>query len=358
MSLGKRTCEHDGPQLRIFAPLEADGDAEPGSLAGRTSGPLTADLKLSEFFALAFVPLFLRPRNAAAATLVEYQRSIDCWVAITGDPPLKAIDDWHAGRFVEGLYKLPGKLKGTAIAPATVRKHCTQVQTVLDRAGPRSKGNRLGQGLIEETPFIPKPRVAKAPPLDVYTLSEIGRMVDAAGKATAPRLDAVSARSWWRALFLTAYNTGLRIGTLRKIEYGHVDGEWLNVPGEIYKGNAPKRFWLTEQAREAIAGIRTARESIFPWPHCGRWLFANLKRIQEAAGMPAARCFGFHGFRKALGTELAAINPLAAQMALGHTNMKTTQEHYINPSVMVEAMRKMPQPTIRPDDSPRQLRLF
>ena len=59
---------------------------------------------------------------------------------------------------------LPGR-KGQPISPNTIRKHCTQLQAVIVKAGPRSHEihRRRAQSLIPEVPFFEKPRKHEKP---------------------------------------------------------------------------------------------------------------------------------------------------------------------------------------------------
>ena len=95
---------------------------------------------------------------------------------------------------------------------------------------------------------------------------------------------------------------------------------------------------------------------IYPWPHCDRHWYSVWYQILYRAGIPAKRWFGLHGLRKATGTELADISPLASQLVLGHSEFKTTQKHYINPKLQDAALARLPQPVWKRDE--QQLRLF
>ena len=146
-----------------------------------------------------------------------------------------------------------------------------------------------------------------------------------------------------------AYNTAERRGALMAVEFAHVDGREMRFPRGIRKGRRrTHRVWLNDAALAAIESIRTDRRLIFPfpnWPRSARW-FQDVwkKKLLASAGIPEHRRFGLHGLRKAAASELAKINPLAAQLALGHGDFRTTQNHYINPGIQADALARLPQP--------------
>ena len=75
--------------------------------------------------------------------------------------------------------------------------------------------------------------------------------------------------------------------------------------------------------------------------------------MERHAGLPAERQLGFHGFRKANGTELWKIDSEAAQSNLGHGDRRTTVNHYVAAEALVRskaarelpALEGLPQPT-------------
>lgn len=341
--------------------------------------PRGAQLSLAQFYEQYFAPLRLGGRRAP--TIKQYAESVRLWAAITGDPPLAAIDDFVAEKFLEGLRSRPG-LVAELLADHTIKKHVTHVQAVLNLAGPRSRSCKKGQGFLDDVVQIEPPRCELDEVTGDFTLPEIGLWLEACGRAKEPRLDGVTPAEWWRALVLFGYNTGLRIKTLLALRYQwlytHERGAWLclAVPSADLKQGRKQHVYLNQWARAAMESIsppltpnpsplRTgargaipARELIFPWRLTEAPLHDWRRKILAASELPAHRHLGFHGLRKALGTEGGLINPRGASMALGHRTKDITRDHYTAFRVMVETLDRLPQPTWRTDREGRQRLLF
>ena len=101
---------------------------------------------------------------------------------LTSDPPLDQITDHTIASFIANLCKQPGR-RGTMMM-SSVAKLCRNVDTVLQMAGPRSRHNRRGQGLIGEPPFFDAPRVDQEPPSGDWTIEEIRAMYSATDRMT------------------------------------------------------------------------------------------------------------------------------------------------------------------------------
>ncbi len=355
----------DAPALRIWVPDDELRDDESGgedrgtSVADRTHG-LSPRMTLSAFFSAYVEPIGLVASGASPTTIGCYRESLAYWDAFTGDPPLAEIDEYTCAEFVAGLGKLPG-MKSPIISPNTVRKHCRHVQRVIDLAGPpgRDRKQRLAKGLVERPPYIARPEEREKPPEDSFTLDEIAKWLGACEQATQPRLPGITPETWWRALILFTYNTGLRIGTVLALEWTMRQDKWLVVPAECLKGGKKgQRFWLNKAACDALDSIDGIRLTIFPWKLEVRSLHRHREQLLRVAGLPEHRRFGFHGLRKALATSMARKNRLAAQQQLGHAVLATTEKHYVHPDVtediMADAMKNVPQPAA-PDP---QMRLF
>lgn len=327
----------------------------PGN-AGDGSGELSPRLTLSQLYELYVLPICLRPKKAALKNLKQYAESVGYWARFTGDPPLEAIDDYTLARFLEGLAGLPGR-DSEFLSNNTIRKHCIHVQAVLAKAGPRSRQNKKGLGLLLELPFLDPPPAIDDDPEDGFTPDEYSRIMDGCHVARRPEIDGLPPAVYWRSKYTLIGNTGMRIGSAMKARFDRIDGDW--IPIEIKRGRV-QRFFLNDAAKEAIEWVRGPRALLYPWPS---WpsnesrMFAEHQKILAAAAIPPARRWGFKGFRRYVLTELSGISPIAAQLAAGHRDGATTQKNYIGRRVMTDALRKLPQSKWKPHDA-RQLDLF
>ena len=330
--------------------------------APNSAGHLSARMTLGQFYRAFYRPVCLESRGAAQRNLDQYDQSVHYWVALTDDPPLEAIDDFTVARSLSGVTQLPGRKPGTTISPNTIRKHCTHLQAVLDRTGPRSREARFrkAQGLLELVPYIEKPPARKKEASDSFTVAEIEGILAACHAAAAPTyLDRARRTIWWQALVLFAYNTGLRLGSLVIVRWDALevdaDGSWW--ASVRVKGGDTRRVHCNRFAMQAVESMRPLSgrfDCIWHFPHVQSWLQENRRRILLASGLPPDRHFGFHGLRKAHATEASRIDAVAASLQLGHKDWSTTQNAYIHPNRMKDGAAKLPQPKM----PTRQKRLF
>lgn len=303
---------------------------------------LTAASTLSELFELAYLPIVCDGRLLDAKTIRLYREAVAWWRRLTDDPPLRQITDEVAAAFVKALESQPGR-KSERLAIATVRKHAIVIDTLIRFAGPR-KRTRVGRHnreLLAAPPWVEIPRPDVQPVVAVWSAAEITALLGAVGSMPSPRLDDLPPGEWWRSLIEVAVYTGLRISQLMGLRYEDVwqDGDrtWIAVRAGVSKGRRGKVQFLSPPALAAVERIRSARPLIFAhpsWPRNPRYLQVCLKRLASCAGVPAARRFGFHAFRRTHATLLALSCGAdgrgweTAQASLGHASLSTTRDYY------------------------------
>lgn len=344
------------PVLKLFG---EDGENP------RPGGPgLSPAMRLTEFYRAFHRPVVLIARSAAPKNVKQYDESVGYWGRFTPNPPIYEIDDYAGAAFLTALSKLPGRAPGSTLSPNTVIKHCVHVQAVLDRTGPRSRDCPDAQRLLDEVPYLAKPKAIHKVPDDRFSIDEMTRILANCAAAVAPSELASAERViWWQSLFLGGdYNIGLRIGSAMLAEWSMLraqahpePADWLQVRT---KGGGEKRIFVNQFARVAIEAMRPisgpgapfgAAGRIWPWrnwPTSESWLHTNRRMILQAAGLDKSRWFGFHGFRKAMCSEAAAIDPLTATLQAGHKDQRTTIGSYVHPQHVMKAMRQLPQPTM------------
>lgn len=332
----------DAPVLRLYERYDASGPGE-----------LSADLRLSEFVVLYYKPVHLITHDARPRHVEAVEESVRYWVRFTGDPPLSAIRVWDTARFVQGLKGRPGR-NGAGMSNNTIRKHCGAIQAILDLCGQADRWNREAVGLLEQVPYIARPRKEDKPAEDCFTLDEYVRLVENCDAARLPLKLAgrpIAPGRYHRALLGLIFNTGLRIGGAMGATWRNYHGDWLWLPPrDVAKGFAGKRVELNAAAQailESLRGFDCERIFAWPtWPQSKQSLYKQLDRI--TACLPPDRRFAFHGGRKLHNNQLAAINGLACMKSLGHTSGRTTVEHYTSRTVVADALAKMPAlPTAR-----------
>lgn len=333
------------PDLRLFSP---------GSRPRKSD--ITPAMTLGQFYELCFVPLWVRARGLSPASSASFAESIAWWRELTEDPPLCKITDFVCAKFVADLQQQPGR-RGEQLAAYTVNKHARQVQRMLDFAGPKTRERRGRRNLavISDVPFVESPRLPDLAPDGDFSLEEMRAIYQAAALMTRPAA-LESPPAWWRAIVVAAAKTGLRIGQLRALRWQDLlpaeglPGAWITVTHEAHRSRKGLRQYLPQEALIHIHANRQDEVLLFPWPCDPRWLQISRQRLQELAGLPENRQFGFHGFRRWNTTALRrsgfAASQKLAQAAAGHADTRTTLAHYINATVeeliLAESLEALP----------------
>ncbi|HUX15129.1 MAG TPA: site-specific integrase [Phycisphaerae bacterium] len=242
----------------------------------------------------------------------------------------------------------------------------------MDLAGPRSRDNPEGparDGLFGHddaggprwAPRLKAPPERVEEPTAIFSLEEIGHWLEACQSATLPKLPGVDPAAWWRALVAFAYNTGLRIDTLVRVRWEHVEGRWLVVPAALMKRRRRgARIYLNRRALAAARSIRTDGEPrLFAWPAGLNQLHRARRRILDASRIEPRRRFGFHALRRALLSWLTARNPAVAKLQAGHVGGDVTLRYYVSPAIVGRFLERVPQPAVLEAAAPDpQQRLF
>lgn len=313
-------------------------------------------MTVSEFFAAYVLPSYLLGKKRDPKTIAGYWTAIHRWAELTGDPPLRQVEQLTLAEFVRKDSELPGR-DGGPISPNTVRSHLRYLQLVLDLAGPKTMEMRktaaTDDGLYGLTrrgqPRIPPqfdgPDERPKPAEDSFTLEEIRLLIAAGDQARAPVFPAIRTGRWWEGLIRALYNSDLRIGTAIDLQGEWIVriGEWgyIQIPGANYKGGLPTMIFLSPAALAAIASMPwdVSVGSVFRWPRS----MGSLWRIWREDIVPAAgvRSFGFHALRKAGIDELYDRSPQAASSQAGHRDSRTTRKHYVRPATLARGLAKL-----------------
>ena len=218
--------------------------------------------------------------------------------------------------------------------------------------------------LIEPEPAIAKLRVEKRMP-ECWDLAEIGRIIEAAA-ATPGHVAGIPAGHFWRALLLTAYDTGLRISALLKVERSNLNESqgWLRVNASTQKHKADQVFKLHPDTLAAVLKIAGPEGPIFPWPYdpkrrVWRSLVRHYRQILKRAGLPSGKRDLFHKIRRTTATYLAdQAGAPTAQAYLGHSCLSVTLA-YIDPTKVraIRATEIMPRPFQAPAAAARVARV-
>jgi len=217
-------------------------------------------------------------------------------------------------------------LRDKGNAPGTINRHLTNV-LALWRWCHR-------QQLVEHWPNVKKERDPVRTPV-AWTREEFNRLMQAINRqdGTIPGTEMLK-RDWWTALLLLAFDTGERIGALRKLRWETVSLETRDVifRAETRKGRQrDNAMTVSEQTANALKRIQRPSGLVFQSRYCSSYLWQQLGRILESAGLPSDRAHKFHCVRKTTASHYKAAGGDAGRL-LGHmTNVSTA--HYIDPKI-------------------------
>ena len=199
-----------------------------------------------------------------------------------------------------------------------------QVLLTLLRFARRRKLTELP---MPEIPKIQEPR--RVP--QAWRVEELTQILHACGAAR-------TLRGWdqrhWRALVLTCFDSGSRIGTLLRTERSQLtpDG-WLTLRAEHVKN---KEDVLCRLRRETMAAIAELPEHtlLFPWPLHPRSIWHEYGLILKAAGLPSGARWKFHCIRRSSASYVCReLGEAAASNHLGHLTPGLARRSYIDPRI-------------------------
>lgn len=329
--------------LSVLWPDESPGPSPPAH------DGLSAELRLTEFFWRYAWPEVFEPRGDCRRTLADYLTTLRHWQRLVCDPPIRQIEKRHLALFVRLLGGLKDKHGAPRMGRNTIWKHWQIISRLLRFCGPEGRHNREGAGLIDAPPWTPPPKRERKAPRRGLKLDEIDLWLRAlpAHARAMPKIGNADPVAWWRAVILLTYNTGLRPMTAFAVRWEQLDGHRLVVPPASAKGGRGKLHWLNDAALEAVRPLRRGGGLILNWHGwpAGETTFRKHRRlIQLGAGIPP---LSLYALRRTFATELARINPLAAQIAMGHEGLGMAMmiNHYLDPEKLLgEALAKLPQP--------------
>lgn len=145
---------------------------------------------------------------------------------------------------------------------------------------------------------------------------------------------------WWRVFLYLSFYLGVRRGELLGMSWSDVNFERqeVRVVAGTSKGRKERmvpmsddlaailKVWHTESAAKLS-------DAVLPWPHDSyRSVYADWHAIQDAAGIPADAHYVPKNCRSSCASALIASNvpTVVVKDFLGHANVATTENYYIN----------------------------
>lgn len=179
-----------------------------------------------------------------------------------------------------------------------------------------------------------------------WSEDELVRLLEQAiGFAGAYRCG-VRRSTFWVALILAIWDTGLRIGDLLRLDRSQVNDDGVGTVVQR-KTNWPIVFQLSPRTLALLKEVtQDDRATIFGGVICRKTVFVTFKRIATAAGLAG----GTKKIRKSGATAVERATPGAAMAYLGHRTPGLAYQYYVDPRLVGEK-KPMPPPLSPPNDA-------
>jgi len=243
------------------------------------------------------------------------------FIEANGDIYIGDIKEDHIGRYLA--------IVGNYVHSSyTLRGHVAMLKAILKEA--------FDIGLISRVPRFPRVRVEKRNP-DAWTLEETKKLFEYVGKLDG-HVGSVPARLWWQSILLAGYYTGLRLSGLLNVYWFQVDlnGQFLRALAN--KNKREQTFAIPTDLTAILQQIKDPpREKVWEHPYNSKWPCKALRRIVDAAGIPAPKHLHgqlFQKMRRTCITWTAVHDVSMATRVAGHASPETTIKHYVDPRML------------------------
>lgn len=294
-------------------------------------------MDLYEWLTDYYAPL----RNCAQRTIDLYRQTIDRYKDFLGrTPTLVDLNDITVSRFLQARLR-------DNLSPATVAKDRAQLAGLWNVAARRK--------LVPEFPTLPNIRTPQRAPI-AWQMEQVATIFATIDQLRG-KVGDYPARHFWRALLMTIWDTGERIGAIRQLRIEHLDHArgMLTIPAEVRKNKT--RDLVIELSPETlfalmrIIDINEPRRLIFVWPLCYTYLHDRYTKILKMAGLPSDCRSKFHRIRRTVASYYTLSGGNATQL-LDHSNPAVTKK-YIDPTIVRPSPPHSLLPKLPPAQPPR-----
>lgn len=157
---------------------------------------------------------------------------------------------------------------------------------------------------------------------------------------SSPRIE-VPGYIWWTPIYLTCWDTAERLSPVFTLLEMNLDLDklWIRFPSDGRKGKQVDNMKpIHQDTADAIRRLlayypkRQGNSRVYRWASNDGTLWPRLGAIMERAGLPNAREFKFHCFRKSSVSHVIAAGGNGSEHA-GHENPAVTKQHYADPKI-------------------------
>lgn len=198
-------------------------------------------------------------------------------------------------------------------------------------------------GLTDASPAkLRKVKVERILPL-AWTERELVALLDQALSLGGRYKCGVSRSTFWAALILVLWDTGMRIGDALRLRRDQInqDGRGCIVQG---KTEWPLMFQLSPRTLAAVRELESEERLLLFGDCLSRdWVFEIFKRLATGAGLVG----GTKKIRKSGATAVERATPGSAMGYLGHKSPGLAYQYYVDPRIVGEG-KPMPPPLLPP----------
>lgn len=258
------------------------------------------------------------------------RRVVHRFIECNGDIQAGEISTEHISQFL-------AKLGQYVRSSHSLRDYMTILKAILHEG--------LDAGIVARLPRFPRIRVEKRLP-DAWTREEVERLFKYVTNLPG-RVGKIPARLWWASILLAAYYTGLRLSGLMSITWWQVDLRNRYLRALTNKNKLEQVFAIPDDLYALLLEIQNPpREKVWWHPYAEEWPCRALRRIVDAAGIPAPK--NMHGqlfqkMRRTCITWTAVADLSLATRVAGHASPDTTIRHYVDPRMFGAIQPVVPQ---------------
>jgi integrase len=266
-------------------------------------------------------------RGLKAKAILQYRLTLDRFAEHLGrEPEVSDLQGITVQQFLTA--------RKTKVSAATVQKDRCQICALWSHLF------RLRRVEVAPAAVLPPMRAPKRVPR-AYRDHEISAILKAA-LATPGSIDGRPASIWHASLIRAAFETAERIGALLAVEWRDVDFAEKTILLRAENRKGAHADLLRPVSDQTLAWISTLRQTagdrrrVWNWDRWPTHLWYQFRQICKRAGTRDApvQCRGYHGFRKASASYIAAAAGLGeAAAALGHSSPVITQQHYVDQTI-------------------------
>lgn len=266
----------------------------------------------------AYVDRYAVQREISDSSVYQLRRSALIFERWAGEPiDVGAITDDQLSRW---LYDLRNQY-----AQATLRKIRGDVLTLLRDAAEA--------GLCDPPKRVRKIARPKPNP-QAWSASEVAVIIEAATRLRGVLVDGRRRADYFSALFLAAWETGLRRSDLFRLRQRDIGDGGRIVLTQKKTGDAH----VAHVRPDTVARLRRLGDTPLSWPSTNRLFYYWFDKVVAASGVPPHG--GLHCIRASGATDVALHQPGRQTRFLGHTT-PAADSHYLDRRI-IEAAPIMP----------------